>query len=468
MKNICFACFLGWMILLVACSKDLGNYDYSAPEIPVVTNFDSVYPVFTGDRLKITPEVIFHDTTLLTYEWRIAGNSEIEDMIYKGRELDIFFGLEAQDYKLRLSIMDNSNGMKYFYYSTLRGQTDFSTGIVLLTSNQGQAELSFIKPDGSIQADLYGQMNGEPLPGKPRQIVALRYEDLANKPYLGYWIICSDTRRGGVQLDVSTLKRIKYLNENFFNTMEEDIDAQYFFPVRAGVMNGILNNKFYLGAFSTMYLSPVYGFFGLPAFGDYRLTSHLIVREAYYLGTDADKTGLVYFDGGGNFFGDNYVVQGAAFDPKKMNLEVLTMMSTSNDVNYVFGKDPADGQIYELKFSVKTNPKTIAPVHKKVFSGESYVDENTLWALTNTEIIYFSSHDKVYRYNPLNGDLRSLDKVFDNKKITLLKLKDGDTLVVGTEGYLCFLDISTGKYGEVIRDYDKVIGEPVDLYEREY
>ncbi len=467
MKNICFTCLLGWMILLVACSKDLGNYDYSAPEMPVITNLDSVYPVLTGDRLKITPEIAFHDTTLLSYEWRITGN-DIDEIIYIGRELDMFFGLEARDYNLRLSIMDRSNEMKYFYYSIIRGQTDFSAGIMLLTSNQGQAELSFIRPNGDVQADLYGQMYDEPLPGTPRQIVAMRYEDLANKPYLGYWIICSDTRLGGVQLDVNTLKRVKYLNENFFSTMEEDIDAQYFFPVRAGVMNGIINNKFYLGASSTYYLSPIYGYFGLPTFGDYRLIPHLIVREAYYLGMDVDKSGLVYFDRGGNFFGDNYVVQGAAFDPKKVNLEVLTMLSVSDDVNYIFGKDPVNNQIYELKFSVKNDPKTITPIHKKNFAGQSLVNENTLWVLTNTEIIYFSSHDKVYRYNPLNGELRTLDKVFDGKRITLLKLKNAETLIVGTDGYLCFLNVSTGKYGEVIRDNNKIVGEPIDLYEREY
>ena len=84
-------------------------------------------------------------------------------------------------------------------------------------------------------------------------------------------------------------------------------------------MNGIINNRFYLGASSTYYLSPVYGYFGLPAAGEYRLAPYLIVREAYFLGYDTEKSGLVYFDGGGNFFGDNYLVQGTAFNPAKIN-----------------------------------------------------------------------------------------------------------------------------------------------------
>ena len=65
------------------------------------------------------------------------------------------------------------------------------------------------------------------------------------------------------------------------------------------VMNGIINNRFYLGISSIYYLSPVYGYFGLPAAGEYRLAPHLIVRKTYSLGYDTEKNGLVYFDGGG-------------------------------------------------------------------------------------------------------------------------------------------------------------------------
>lgn len=467
MKNICYILLSGLVALLSACSEDLGNYDYSAPEIPVVTNLDSIYPVYVGDKLKIEPFVNFHDTTLLSYEWKISVPEEMREITYEGRILNVFFGLDAQDYAVRFSVVDNATGMKYFYYSTIRGRTDFSQGIVLLTSRQGQAELSFIKSDGKVQSDLYGQMYGEPLPGSPRQLVAIQHEYITNKPYLGYWVICSDTHRGGVQLDVNTLKRTKYLNENFFNIQEEGIDARYFFPTSMGVMHGIISNRFYMGASSTYYLSPVYGYFGLPAAGDYRLTPHLIVREAYFLGYDMDKGGLVYFDGGGNFYGDNYLVQGTAFNPAKIGLDILTMQSVSNEVNYVFGKDPEDGQIYELKFSVKSDPKTITPIYKKIFNGQDKVDENTLWVCTNTEVFYFSHLDKIYRYNPLNGEIKALEADFKQKNITLLKLKDTDTLIAGTDGYLCFLDISTGKSGQVIRDFDQVIGEPVDLYIKE-
>ena len=39
------------------CYKDKGNYTYTAVQAPVITNMDSVYNVFVGDSLVITPKV---------------------------------------------------------------------------------------------------------------------------------------------------------------------------------------------------------------------------------------------------------------------------------------------------------------------------------------------------------------------------------------------------------------------------
>ena len=164
MKNLYSILFWGFAALLSACSEDLGNYDYTAPEIPVVTNLDSLYPVYVGDRLRIEPSVNFHDTTSLSYEWEITVPEEMENITYEGRVLNIFFGLNAQDYKVRFCVVDNATGMKYFYYSTVRGKTDFSQGILLLTSRQGQAELSLSNPMGKFRPTYMDRCTVNPCP----------------------------------------------------------------------------------------------------------------------------------------------------------------------------------------------------------------------------------------------------------------------------------------------------------------
>ncbi len=468
MRSFLIILGVGLILLSVSCSKDLGNYDYTEQEEPVVTNLDSVYRVYVGDHLVVNPTVTFSNTENLSYEWKISIPGEMREDYYEGSKLDIFFGLETQSYSARFTVVDNSSGMKYFYPFTIIGQAAFSEGIVLLTSNNGKAEISFIKPDGTVQSNLYEQMYGEPLPDGPLQLITLQHQYMTSLPYLGYWIICSDKNNPGVELDVNSFQRIKYFRENFFDPPSGEISAGTFISQPVGTMNGVINNKLYAGASSTYYISPVYGFFGAPVPGDYQLAASFIYSGGYYIGYDFSKGRLVYFDGGTNYFGDDYAASGSAFNPKQLNMDVYTMQMVNMDVHYLIGKDKTDNQIYEFKFGVEMEPRGISTTQKRPFSRPELIDPNTRWVLTGTEIFYFTSGSQVYRYNPLNEELRPLTTDFGGKNVTMLKLdEDGQTLIAGTEGNIYFLDISTGKNGEIVREITEIQGDPVDLYVRE-
>jgi hypothetical protein len=468
MRNFLIILWAGLILLSVSCSKDLGNYDYIEPEKPVVANLDSIYRVYVGDRLVVNPTVTFSKMENLSYEWKISIPGEMREDYYEGATLDIFFGLETQRYSARFTVVDNNNGMKYFYPFTIIGQAAFSEGIALLTSNGGKAEISFIKPDGTVQSNLYEQMYGEPLPDGPLQLITLQHQYMTSFPYLGYWIICSDKNNPGVELDVNTFQRIKYFRENFFDEPEGEINAQYFLSLPVGTMNGVINNKLYVGASSTYYISPVYGFFGTPVLGDYQLAPQIIYSGGYYIGYDLSKGRLVYFDGGANYYGDDYTVSGSAFNPKQLNISVYTMQMVNMDVHYLIGKDQSDSKIYEFRFGISLSPRAVSAVQKRAFIRQDLVNENTKWVLTGTEVFYFTSGSQVYRYNPLNEDIRTLGTDFEGKNVTMLKLaENGGTLIAGTEGNLYFLDISTGKNGEILRKITGIQGEPVDLYVRE-
>ncbi len=468
MRSFLIIIWAGLILLSVSCSEDLGNYDYTEPEEPVVTKLDSVYKVLVGDRLVINPTVTFSTMENLSYEWKISIPGEMREDHYEGSKLDIFFGLETQRYSARFTVVDNSNGMKYFYPFTIVGQAAFSEGIVLLTSNSGKAEISFVRPDGAVQSNLYEQMYGEPLPNGPLQLIALQHQYMMNLPYIGYWIICSDRNNPGVELDVNSFRRIKYFRENFFDQPSGEIGVGSFISQPVGTMNGVINNKLYVGASTTYYISPVYGFFGAPVPGDYQLASSFIYSGGYYIGYDLGKGRLVYFDGGTNYYGAEYEVSGSAFNPKSLNLDVYTMNMVSMDVHYLIGKDKSDGQVYEYKFGVKIDPRGISAVQKRLFTRPDLITANTKWVLTGTEVFYFASGSQVYRYNPLNEDMRTLSTDFGGKNVSMLKLdEDGETLIAGNEGNLYFLDISTGKNGEIIRKVTGIQGEPVDLYVRE-
>jgi hypothetical protein len=391
----------------------------------------------------------------------------MKEITQNGASLDMYFTLEAGTYKARLAVKDNENGMKYFYYFTVNAKATFSQGILLLTSNQGKAEISFINKDNTVLPDIYEHTYGEPLPDGPLQIVPLQHQYMTTLPYLGYWILCSDKKNPGVELDVNTLRRIKYFRENFFNQPEGDLEVQFLYPTPSAVMKGVVNNKLYIGASSTYYISPIYGYFGIPVTGNYTLSPSIIYNDSYVIGYDPVQKGLIYFDGGGTYYGTDYATDGASFDPKSMNIDVLYMSMVNAGTHYVIGRDKTDQKIYEYKFAFNPSPRTLSPLSKKEFSGSALVTSNTKWVLTGTEIFYFTSNDKIYRYNPLNAEIKALDTNFEGKKVSFVKLaEDGISLITGTEGNLYFLDINPGKNGNILKQYTGFTGSPVDVYVR--
>ncbi|MDR3061575.1 MAG: hypothetical protein LBU57_05615 [Dysgonamonadaceae bacterium] len=456
--------FIGLTAFFVSCIEDNGNYDYTEPETPVV-KIDSVYSVFVGDQLVIEPEVKFYNKDLLSFEWTIIDPDQMTDHRYEGAKLDIFFALGAKLYSARLAVTDKSNGMKYFFPFSIYGNTAFNEGTVLLTSNNGHGQLSFIKPDGVVQENIYGNMYHEDLP-KLLQIVPLQHQNMTGKPYLGYWIISSDKENPGVQIDASNMTRIKFFRENFFSIPKGEIAAGPFIPRDDATMCGVVNGKFYTGAFETYYLSPAYGYFGTPIQGDYEVAPVLAASpdKTFVWGYNPVKKSLICFIPPGRLFFDATAMPGPppVFDPANRGLELITLLP-SNSAFYLFGKDNA-GKIQELKFS--TGGQMVITQYKREFSRPDLIRDDTKWILLpGLEVFYFTSGNKVYKYNPLNESIEPISAQFASN-VSMLKTVSSEMIAVGENGRLHWLDISVGHNGEIVQTIDGFEGEPVDIYIR--
>lgn len=144
------------------------------------------------------------------------------------------------------------------------------------------------------------------------------------------------------------------------------------------------------------------------------------------------------------------------------------MQTSQSGTHYAFFRSP-DRSIYELKFSYSFDAasRSIKAEQKRIFKGSTLVNEDTKWQRTSLNVFYFTSNDRIYRYNPLNEDLRLLDADFGGKKISLLKIStDDNSLTVGTSGTLSVLDVSVGKNGNIVRSINGIPGLPVDLVTR--
>ena len=465
------------LLLLAACARDKGNYDYVELPDPQISNLDTIYTAITGDSLIITPRItLASGKNDYSCYWKIDVAAEARSQDYEGRELRIVFGLPAARYPTQLAVTDNTTGMKYFYQFDIIGQTEFTKGLLVLSNNNNQAVLSFVKPDGTVRPDIYQSINQEALPGPAKQLVPIQ-----NMFYLNtlsaYWITYDGDQNGGVQIDASSLKKTKYIPENFYDA-PATAHADYLLNMVNGITDAIIDGKLYIGATETAPFWPYYGFWGVPINGSYSLHPQLMENFAesalsgrpnsYFLGYDKNRKAFVRFYAN-TFYDVNYTVLGDAFDPKQVKMDMIYMNRFNDNELYAIGDSL--GKKLELKFRVDFTDSTqrFYPTYKRPFPGTSLLTAGAKWQSSPIGVFFFSANDVIYRYNPLNNDIKPLQTTTAGKKITLLKvLQGGNLLVAGAEGgSIYYLDISTGKLGQLIKKIDGIPGSPQDIIIRD-
>jgi hypothetical protein len=471
--NKIFTGLLAALLFVVAgCYKDKGNYDYQVPEEPLVTKLDTVYPAFVGDSLIIAPVIITSKKMDLSYDWEIAVPIQLKALTFTGPQLRTIFGLTAERYYARLIITDNSTGMKYFHKFAIQGQTPYYAGITVLSKEGDNSQLTFIKPDGSIQPRIYEALNeGEKLAGGPRQIIPIVHQYITPSDVTSYWILGTQGNDPGVQIDANSFKKIKTLRENFFD-VPTAVAPGTFECGANGILQGVASGKLYVGTSQTWNLQPVYGMFGLTATGDYNLHRQAIFNSImpYFLGYDANRKQVVGFTNFGSaaYIGTGYqTTNTTAFDPKNVGLDMWNFVQVNNNNCFAIGK-AADGTIYEIKFGVAfIGVVQLNPLYKRPFTKPSLINADTKWAVAPNEVFYFNSGAAIYRYNPLNEEVKALTTDFGGKAVTMVKLSpDGNTLMAGVEGSLYYLNVSTGKFGDIIKKIDGIPGSPIDVTQR--
>ncbi|RFM32476.1 PKD-like family lipoprotein [Chitinophaga silvisoli] len=468
MKNHLTAiiCFL----LLTACYKDKGNYDINMPPAPTVSGLDSVYSAVVGDSLIITPKVSIESNDSLVLEWRISA-PEVKSgfLYYTGPSLRMLFSLQANLYTARLTVYNKKNGIRYFYPFEIQGMTDFTAGTTVLSIENGVTKLSFITPGGVLKPNIYETVNGHSLPPDPMNLFYMK-DQLQGNMALGYWIIC---KNGGVRLNVSTLQDDptypNTLAANFFAPPDSIVVGSAQEGNRA-FLTGVINDKFYAGYTLTWNQAAIYGMFGDYATGSYNLApsfiSSFINGQYSYIAFEKDKQQFVRISGTPYFYGTQYTTTSTtAFDPTNVGMSLIHMEQINSGDCFAYCKG-SDGVVYELKFTVSftTSPYTFTPVHKRAFIQQALINESTKWQAAINGVLYIASGEKVYRYNPLNQEVRALETTFGGNAVSMIKLSDNqDTLIAGAGNSLYYMDISTGKYGVLSKTITGIPGQPVDM-----
>ncbi|HEY6899426.1 MAG TPA: PKD-like family lipoprotein, partial [Puia sp.] len=354
MQRNLYCLLIGICLLAASCYKDKGNYVYHVPAAPVVTNLADAYPAIIGDTLTIRPNVSIPGVKNIGYEWRLNLPFPDTARYYYGPQLKMVFAFKPMRYGARLTVIDSSNGMKYFYSFFIDGSTVYSSGTTVLSQEGGKTQLSFILPDGTVKPRVYSAINEEDLPAGPQQVIALYDQYISGGTYFGYWILCSGGADPGVQIDPNTFQKVKTLRENFFTPPASVNTGTCVNIPGTGTINGVLNGKLYVGASQTYYGSPVYGQFGLATTGDYNLYHQAIFNPTfpYFLGYDSVRKQVVAFTnfGSASYIGTGYqTTTTGPFDPANLGLDLVDFEQINSQNCYVFGK-ASDGTLYEAKF----------------------------------------------------------------------------------------------------------------------
>jgi len=461
--------------LYTSCKKDLGNYIYSPPSEPVITGLkDGTFSALIGDSLILKPKITITDADPLKdldYEWHITVQELFKDDIYTGYPLKMIYNLGPGDRIAKLIVTDKRNGLKYTIPFKITGTTQFSVGQLVLSSDNGKSKFSFVKPDGTVLPDLYQSLNGEALPDNPVQLYyskPLVYQPNTKEEY---WLLCDKSAQGGVVLDAATLLKKTYFDAQFFSApalISPGYLEPLFYPSQMGtVPNGVVNGKFYVGTQSTAPNADDYGKFGNEQSGDYTMSKYFTHGSNFYFGFNTKAKAFIIFSGDGSYTGSSYPTDATStgFDPKNVGMDdLLYMRAAEGGTSYAFFK-AADGAINELSFTYPFgDSKSFKALAKRVFKGASLVNATTKWQRSSLNVFYFSSNDKIYRYNPVNEDLKVLDANLNGKSVSMLKISDDDnTLTVGVDGSILTINISVGVNGVITKTINGIPGAPVDM-----
>jgi len=141
---------VGMLCLLQACYKDKGNYkliDYN--QVISITN-PPVPSVILGDTFRVSPAIKWkypdRDTTAFDYEWR-----QIDSVVSTKRNLAYKPNIPGY-VMLYLYVTEKATGIVSRQPMQIQVISAYRAGYLLLTNNNGQTGLTFIRRDATVDA----------------------------------------------------------------------------------------------------------------------------------------------------------------------------------------------------------------------------------------------------------------------------------------------------------------------------
>ncbi len=162
---------LGFVVCaLASCLEDKGNELYiELNDVTVERIRDTTVEQFT--RLKIEPEITTStgefDEENYTYLWYMyttwVGTPTSADTLSLEKNLDVEINSIPGEYSLVFKITDKETGVMYTteQVALVTVVNSYSKGMMALSSEDGEASVTFVNTVGTVTENAYKKVNGE-------------------------------------------------------------------------------------------------------------------------------------------------------------------------------------------------------------------------------------------------------------------------------------------------------------------
>ena len=223
---------LFFLIVASGCVNDDTNTQFKELNEVCIDGISDKYEnVYIDKEFSITPTISTteNDETALEYVWLCYNRNTLKslDTLAVSKDLNIKVALTPGDHYLLFKVYDTQTGVYYSKQTTLTVVNEFSSGLLILTDNQGQAELDFWVPGRNVLVqDLYAKLNnGGSLGQNPRKLAFNKYStDLSSE----VMVMCED-EQGGKVLESQTMTFTHTYKDFFVNGSIEQLHPQAYF-----------------------------------------------------------------------------------------------------------------------------------------------------------------------------------------------------------------------------------------------
>lgn len=234
MKRFSITLLAAVITFLSACYKDTGNYDYVAINEITITGMEANYSaIFALDVLHIEPTIKMTEQTAdpsrFSYYWILYRGTTAVDTPGRSPILDYRINASPDTYTLFLRIVDRETGVAWRKGATLKVGTRYSTGLMLMgTNDNGNADVDMISmaSDTMVVRGILSN-SGLPVLNDPVTVVHNGNKDTSNN-YGRVWVM---TKSGSYYLDRKTMQGNTSRNFGSIVVLTDPLNKQSLTPI---------------------------------------------------------------------------------------------------------------------------------------------------------------------------------------------------------------------------------------------